>query len=44
VWTIYLPGEASPFTLRFSTKFFTSEEEFFKFLDQEYPERKKMKW
>lgn len=44
VWTIFLGPEASPFLVSFSTKFFRSEEEFFTFLENKYPERKKFKW
>ena len=44
VWTVFLGTEASPFIIRNSTKLFLSEEEFFRFLDEKYPERKNLVW
>lgn len=46
VWQIYLGKEASPFITSLTTapKIFQSEDEFFAFLDERYPERKDMEW
>ena len=44
VWVIYLGEEASPFIAYFNTRLFTSEKEFFSFLDKKYPERKDFNW
>lgn len=44
VWVVYLGEEASPFIAYFNTRLFTSEEEFFSFIDEKYPERKDLNW
>ena len=43
-WVIYLGGEASPFIAYFNTAFFKSQEEFFEFVYQKYPDRKNLSW
>jgi len=44
VWTVFLGDEASPFIPYRSTKLFLSEEEFFRFLEEKYPDRKNLVW
>ncbi|OGZ96727.1 MAG: hypothetical protein A3I44_00455 [Candidatus Sungbacteria bacterium RIFCSPLOWO2_02_FULL_51_17] len=44
VWVVFLGAETSPFTTYFATKFFTSEEAFFAFLKEKYPERSSLAW
>jgi len=46
VWVIFRGNEASPFIASYNTRkdLFYSEEDFFAFLDQEYPDRKSMEW
>jgi hypothetical protein len=44
VWTVFLESEASPFIIYHTTKLFLSEEEFFRFLEKKYPDRKDLVW
>jgi len=44
VWLICMNKKVSPFVAGFCTKFFSSTKDFFNFLEEQYPERKDMKW